>query len=546
MVACSKPSLSRLGHYQAWVDTWLTVNLSELPADECLAIAMEEGPRWLQEKQGSTTQDNDWLSRIVSCFKSAAKARTLLLGGKVPPSCDECDVLSESFNPLVECECSGLFPVSSTLDTAKLSMCGCKAIEHMFAVGEMVNSREDEWNSSEFFSSSGLTSAMTELALCHADTQPRPTSCRGPNDAPDWPGVKAPDRKPHPHTDLSAAEYRSLYPTRERIRLGDDAKHFFAIAGGVSLVDPGVQMAIADSGNDILIGDYCEAADGEGLAALQKTGAAAFAFLKICVWSDMMTDWQLNQLIAQTVQFRAISYYRDHALPRRPKGVYGSRMTGRDVHRHIDLGMAVAIVNASIVTGKTMGADEYKDLVQTTVLISDLFDLHGDTWRNQRENVVLRGVRGNLCEYLDHLLSTVISGAADLIGRGKIFSLVIMSFCNWMLMSSGHKLHEILHGTQPKSEDRACHYHSKDNGAYGLLLQALEPYGTLGDDGPRITMTRKELQLLYAINTGLPERHIKWMADVARAVLNPDVLRRSVDIVHYQWSGELGQIDYCA
>lgn len=143
-------------------------------------------------------------------------------------------------------------------------------------------------------------------------------------------------------------------------------------------------MAIADPVNDILIGDYCDAASESCLLSLLKLGAAAFAFLKLCVYGEVMTDWQFDHLVAQTIHFRIISYWRDHALSRRPKGIYGSRMTGMNVHRHIDLRMTVGIVNASMATGEVMTAEEYSHLVDTTVLINDSIDFRGDTWRNPR------------------------------------------------------------------------------------------------------------------------------------------------------------------
>lgn len=321
---------------------------------------------------------------------------------------------------------------------------------------------------------------------------------------------------------------------------------WIALASGVSLVHPGIHMAIADSGNESLIGDYCEAATENRIRALQVDGAAAFSFLKLCVYAGMMTDWQFDHLVAQTVQFRIISYWRDHALSRRPRGVYGRRMTGMEVHRYIDIGMTVGIVSASMASGQTMIAEEYEDLVNVTVLINDLVDFRGDTWRNQRENVVLRGVRGNLCEYLDNLLCDCIGGSAVMVRRGKIFALIIMCFCSWMLMSSGHKLFETLHGTQDVDSNPSCPYKSKKSGLYAELIEALEPYGTLGDEGPTITMKRKELQMLYAKHRQTPESHIRWQADVARIVLHPDNLRRLVDVVHYQWTGELRNVDCCA
>lgn len=113
-----------------------------------------------------------------------------------------------------------------------------------------------------------------------------------------WLEVRAPDRKPNRDVDMDEDTYRSLFPTNERIRLGADAKYFFAVATGVSLVDPGIQMAIADSGNDILIADYCDAATEDCLTSLQREGAATFSFLKLCVYAGRMTDWQFDLLVA--------------------------------------------------------------------------------------------------------------------------------------------------------------------------------------------------------------------------------------------------------
>jgi hypothetical protein len=539
-------STSKLDHYRAWTAAWRTVAPSPLPADKCMKIVTSKGPLWLRTLKSPTSDsvEVELLNCLVACFKTAANARCILLGGKIPPTCDECDVLSESYDARVDCHCSGLYPISSTLNMNEIKSYGCKAIQHMFTIGELVSSKEEEWNNSVFFSPQGLSSAMTELALCHSDIQPIPISCRGQQGA--WPEVQAPDRKPNHDVDLDEDTYNSIFPTTERIRLSADAKHFFAVASGVSQVDFGIQMAIADSGNDILIGDYCEAATEDRLQALRCDGAAAFSFLKLCVYSGLMDHWHFDQLVAQTIQFRIISYWRDHSRSR-PQGVYGSRMTGMEVHRHIDLGMTVGIVSASMASGQTMTTEEYRDLVDTTVLINDLIDFRGDTWRNQRENVVLRGIRGCLCIYLDNLLSQCIGGAAFQVGRGKIFALIIMCFCSWMLMSSGHKLYETLHGTLPvPSDDEHCAYESKTNGVYEDLLEALRPYGTLGEHGPKIGMKRKDLQMLYARYRLSPEDHIKWTADVTRLVLQPDTLRRLVDVVHYQWTGELGNVGYCA
>lgn len=533
----------RLPHYRAWLEAWRHTEPSQLPPRECLAFLVKEGPQWLQQVNPTMPAQPDLAQHLVACFKAASNARLILLGGKVAPSCDEVDVLSASYDPRVECDCTGLVPTYETMSRKQLKSCGCKAIERMMAVGELASSKEDEWNKTSFFSSNGLSEAMEELALCHADTQPPPLSCHGKTD---WPEVQAPDRKPNPDMDLDDETYHSLFPTNERIRLSADAKHFFAVASGASLIDSGIQMALADSGNDILIGDYCDAASDERLEALQQEGAAGFAFLKLCVYAGIMTDWHFDHLVAQIIQFRVLSYWRDHALSRRPGGAYGSRMTGMGVHRHIDLGMVIGIVSASLATGETITGAEYTDLVNTTVIINDLLDFRGDTWRKQRENVVLKGVRGCLCTYLDGLICECIEGATALIRRGDVFALVVMTFCNWMLMSSGHKLFEIVHGTRPVIGSEPCHYKSSDDGSYERLQTALAKYGSLGDAGPSIALTRKELQLRYVKYRSSSETHVKWVADAVRVALHPETLRRLADVVHFQWTGDLGHVGYCS
>lgn len=546
MTPHTNATTNKLAHYNAWTEAWRTTRPCALPSHECLGYITEEGPQWLREVNGNAPASLEHMQKIVACFKASANARLILLGGVVPPTYDGCNILSENYDARAECTCSGLLPVSSDLDVTALKSCSCKAVERMIEEGENVNSREREWNSSSLFSSKDLVSAMTELALNNADIQSSPHTCSGKHDKPNWPEVKAPDRKPDVDIDLNEQTYSSLYPTSERIRLSADAKHFFAISSGASLVDPGIQMALADSGNDILIADYCDAASKDCLLALQKMGAAAFAFLKLCVYADMMSDSQFNHLVAQTIHFRVIGFYRDHAVSRRPRGVYGSRMTGLDAHRYVDLGSIIGVVCASLATGESMIAGDYRETVKVTALINDLVDFRGDTWRNQRENVVLRGVRGCLCVYLDGLLSDCIGGAATLTRRGKIFALNIMSFCNWMMMSSGHKVYELLRGTRRVGTDTPCRYQSEESGVYKELLQALENYGTLGQGGPDLTMKRRDLQLLYAVHRQRPDTHIKWLADAVRLVLHPTTLRRLVDVVHYQWTGELGDADYCA
>jgi len=548
MISHSDRSFDKLAHYRAWTKGWSIVPPSKLPAEECLDFIIKQGPQWLHGTESGGLALSDHMHQVIACFKTAANAHLILLGGKVPPTYSGCDVMSEDYDARIECNCSGFDPISNDLEAAALKSCTCEAIRRMMTEGEIVNNKEPEWNTSVLFTSKDLSSAMIELSLSNADVQPSPSSCRSENKhgKANWPEVRAPDRKPDPSIDLDDNLFNSLYPTSERIRLSADAKYFHAFASGASLVDPGILLALADSGNDILIADYCEAASAASLLALQQTGAAAFAFLKLCVYSGMLGEAQFNDQVAQTVQFRVIGYYRDHALPRRPRGVYGSRMTGVGVQRYVDLGTAVSVTSAALATGATITARDYHDLVDTTALINDLVDFRGDTWRNQRENVVLRGVRGCLCMYLDGMMTDCVGGAAVLVRRGKAFALNIMCFCNWMLLSTGHKVYELLRDIRAVDTDPPCRYQSEESGLYEDLLGALEAYGTLGEGGPKLAMKRKDLQLLYAVYRRSPETHIKWLADAVRLVLHPRTLRRLVDVVHYQWTGEIGDAGYCA
>jgi hypothetical protein len=236
---------SKVAHYHAWSKAWIDVEPSTLPAEQCLAILLDEAPQWLHGRGNTKTEPIDRLTTVVSCFKAATKAQLVLLGGKIPPSRNEYNVLSDNYDARTYCTCSGvLFPVPSGYDASDLKNCGCKAVERMINEGDPINSREDEWNSSTFFSSAGLSTAMAELALCHAEIQPHPSPCHGEQSKPTWPEVRAPDRKPYQEVDLDEETYGSLYPTSECIRLSADAKYFFASASGASRVDPRIQMAI--------------------------------------------------------------------------------------------------------------------------------------------------------------------------------------------------------------------------------------------------------------------------------------------------------------
>ncbi|KFX86534.1 hypothetical protein O988_09520, partial [Pseudogymnoascus sp. VKM F-3808] len=135
--------------------------------------------------------------------------------------------------------------------------------------------------------------------------------------------IKAPDRRPSASCDTEPSVYHQLFPTNEKIKLLADAKYFFAIACGGGFCDEGLAMAVAEAANNILIADYCEAADEKSLLILQNVGAAAIAFLKLCNLAKVVTDWQFDNFAAQMIQFCVLGYYRDHSRSQRPGGIYG-------------------------------------------------------------------------------------------------------------------------------------------------------------------------------------------------------------------------------
>ena len=318
------------------------------------------------------------------------------------------------------------------------------------------------------------------------------------------------------------------------------------MAAGASGCDYGLARAIADSGNDILIGDYCEAADDDTLELLRQNGAAAVGFLKLCTLGGLMSNWQFDNLMAGILQFRVLGYYRDHARPHLPDGLFGSRITGLAVHRHIDLGLFNGVIPASLATGEQLSKSQYLELAKACALINDLIDLRSDTRRKQHENVVLRGLRGSICVYFDRLIGECLDTTATLIESSRLCALVLMSFCNWSIMGSHHKVYELTEKLQEDEQWPACRYTSVDDlSREKRLLDSLAQFGTLGAQGPSVSRRRVELDKLYSTCLQDQQRHTAWLADMCRSLLHPPTLRRLVDVVHYRWHGNAGDVDYC-
>lgn len=220
-------------------------------------------------------------------------------------------------------------------------------------------------------------------------------------------------------------------------------------------------------------------------------------------------------------------------------------MTGFPVHRHIDDAAFHGVMTASLATGQQVTEKEYMRLVEACVYINDFVDFRGDSMRKQRENVVLRGIRGNLCEYLDRMTGQSLDSMIEIVESSELGALVVMGYCNWAIMGSHHKVYEILWGVRCVKRYPVCRYDSVADGSrYDRLLQALKPYGTLGSDGPHVSKPRVEMGKTYSICRTDPGAHLAWLADAARSLLEPNVLRQIIDVVHYEWSGDVGNVNY--
>ncbi|KAK2735931.1 hypothetical protein FQN57_001071 [Myotisia sp. PD_48] len=161
-------------------------------------------------------------------------------------------------------------------------------------------------------------------------------------------------------------------------------------------------------------------------------------------------------------------------------------MSGISVHRHIGLALYVGVFFASKATGEELSEEGFMKITDVCSLLGDLADLRSDTRRKQRENTVIRGVRGCLCEYLDSTLASTLSMAAEAIESGRLSALVVLGFVNWIVMSSHHKTYEIVGNVSDIKRYPACKYDSIENNShYAKVIEALKPYGTLGElDAP--------------------------------------------------------------
>ncbi|KAB8267872.1 hypothetical protein BDV30DRAFT_246221 [Aspergillus minisclerotigenes] len=543
MSTSSSVTSARLKVYQGWVQTWLRTSFSKDFLKELPPFDIDTIAHLLRDSNLDLLLDLNLLLQVVVSFQQRFKNGQITLGGTLPPSSEETNLLSERYDPRVQCACSGVLPTPSMQDASLVTPEICRSIERMRSAQNDVIRRHQEWNGHGLFTIGKLQDAVEELIFCNFDVDETLTICSGASIG-SIPPINAPDRRPSARCDSDTDTYNKLFPTHEEIKLCADAKYFHAMACGGSLVDEGLLRAIADAGNDVLIGDYCEAATKDTLHLLQQTGAAAVAFLKVCNLAGVVSDWQLDVLVAAHIHFRVLGYYRNHAVPKLPGGLYGSRITGITTHRHIDIANTVGVVAASLATGQQLNEAEYMQLSYGTTLLNDLVDFRSDTMRKQRENPVIRGIRRSACDYIHKQMLDCLIHVRKLIESKQLLAMVTMAFCNWCVMASHHKLYELVHGVVESPVLKPCEYDGLED-QYELLLGALRPYGSLGSAGPNLGMKRKDLDQLYSSYRQSPEAHRAWLADMVRILMQPTAFRRIVDVVHYPWLGEIGDVQYC-
>ncbi|KAF3406819.1 hypothetical protein DPV78_001609 [Talaromyces pinophilus] len=487
----------RLQVYLAWVDAWVSTSNpikansfppeddSNLRPEDIFAIQLQE---YFREENLPYPLNPDDLKAIIHAFCQQLRWRRIKVGGSLAPSRLETDVFYERYDdPRTKCKRTGDTQKNkeAMTDFSAWQDSECQAIRRTVTAAQ-----------------TRLTDTVIERCLSSSDIQPIPDTCQGSGITNPIPEIRAPDREPNPDCDSDSTVYDSLFPAINKIKLCSDAKYFFAIACGGSLVDGGLLRAIADAGNHPLIGDYCEAADEETMNFLQQESAAAAAFLKLCSFTE---------------------YYRDHGRTNLASGIYGSHYTGLLGHRYIDVSIWVGVVSAALATGEDITNDKYLKLATVyrgkTQSFGAFVAVFATTWTR---------------------ISQCLTLACAALESDRLSGMVVLGFCKWAVMASHHKVYELVNGVQEVKQYPTCKYAStEDETKYNNLLKALEPYGTLGQEGPHVYMKRATMDQLYVVDRAKSKTHIAWMADITRSHLRPEASRKIVDVVHFEWRGDV-------
>lgn len=257
-----------LALYLAWVEAWCSTRESQPTNPVLTTLTLDEVCQIFRQRD-KRVPSQDIIQNATVLFREEFERGKITLGGCRPPSNNQFNLLSEDYDPRTSCGCSGIGPTCDSFDTdiETLSQsCRCNAILKMLELACMLRDRPDQWNGHGILTQQGLERAVVELSLSNTKWQNPISNHSGP--CTFLPIVSAPDRRPNPHCDTPADVHHAMYPTFEHIKLCADAKYYYSIACGGSLGDEGIPRALADMGNDILIADYCEAADEETIKLL--------------------------------------------------------------------------------------------------------------------------------------------------------------------------------------------------------------------------------------------------------------------------------------
>lgn len=206
---------TRLQIYLAWVDTWLHISINVNQNEEVPPLSLDDIALLFQDSKIETLLDPARLRHVVKSFRQRFNQGEITLGGELPPSCSETNLISEKYDPRVDCMCDGISPLSAIKNTNLKKARACRAIEKMFLAEKEVTERPKEWNGHGLFTVERLKTAVQELTFCNLEIQPSPNICSGA-DISSIPSIKAPDRRPSPQCDSASDAYEALFPSSEK------------------------------------------------------------------------------------------------------------------------------------------------------------------------------------------------------------------------------------------------------------------------------------------------------------------------------------------
>ena len=174
------PPTARLQVYLAWVHTWLHSSSSDEHSETPQSLTIDTISSLFRDTASlSQLQDSTVLVEAVTSFKRRFKNREITLGATLSPSCAETNLLSENYDPRVDCTCDGISPMSSIKNADLTRAKAWRSIEKMLLAQKDVAERCQEWNGHGLFTVEKLQAAVEEITFCNLDIQDPPTFCSG-------------------------------------------------------------------------------------------------------------------------------------------------------------------------------------------------------------------------------------------------------------------------------------------------------------------------------------------------------------------------------